>query len=373
MKRFLVLIVCAVTAACGSDGGPTGPTPPAHTVTAISPASGPVQGGTSVTITGTNFSSPAVVTLGGAFATNVTVVSPTSITAITPQRAVGTVDVAVRIGERTATLSNGFTYASGQAPVIQSLVARGTRSSQPERLADLGEEITVTATVQDPDTPAGSLTYEWTAPAGAFVGTGASVRWRAPEPPFATPGTVVLSLRVSDGANQATQTVTVRVHDSAREIGDMARLFLEDFSRQQLTPEQVVRNFWDGCGGKASELEDVRKNQRQYRIVQPPDPNGWTVGQPLVTISFGGICSFRARPGDGCASVAVRWYSECINPTLPNGDPECTLGQFSVAQGTDQVAARYAEDRWWLCESDFQGQSINLSTGIVSPGYLFKR
>ncbi|MBI3650152.1 MAG: DUF11 domain-containing protein [Acidobacteria bacterium] len=45
------------------------------TVTAISPVSGPVAGGTSVTITGTGFQAGATVTLGGTAATNITVVS----------------------------------------------------------------------------------------------------------------------------------------------------------------------------------------------------------------------------------------------------------------------------------------------------------
>ncbi|HEY33294.1 MAG TPA: hypothetical protein G4O10_09370, partial [Dehalococcoidia bacterium] len=41
----------------------------APTVTSISPTSGPAAGGTSVTITGTNFVNGATVTIGGASAT----------------------------------------------------------------------------------------------------------------------------------------------------------------------------------------------------------------------------------------------------------------------------------------------------------------
>ena len=49
-----------------------------------SPNSGPTAGGTAVTITGTNFAAGATVTFGGTAATNVVVVSSTSITATTP-------------------------------------------------------------------------------------------------------------------------------------------------------------------------------------------------------------------------------------------------------------------------------------------------
>jgi YVTN family beta-propeller protein len=62
----------------------------APTVTAVSPNSGPTSGGTAITITGTGFVSGATVvigqgtgTVGAIAATNVTVVSPTEITAVT--------------------------------------------------------------------------------------------------------------------------------------------------------------------------------------------------------------------------------------------------------------------------------------------------
>ena len=67
----------------------------APTVSSISPTSGPTTGGTSVTITGTNFVSGATVAFGGTAATGVTVVSSTTITATTPPMAAGTVPVKV--------------------------------------------------------------------------------------------------------------------------------------------------------------------------------------------------------------------------------------------------------------------------------------
>ena len=57
---------------------------PAPTVTTVSPATGPTTGGTSVTITGTNFTGATAVTFGGTAATSFTVNSATSITATTP-------------------------------------------------------------------------------------------------------------------------------------------------------------------------------------------------------------------------------------------------------------------------------------------------
>jgi hypothetical protein len=56
----------------------------APSVTGVSPPGGPIAGGTQITITGLNFYSDATVTVGGVAAT-VESISPTSITAVTPQ------------------------------------------------------------------------------------------------------------------------------------------------------------------------------------------------------------------------------------------------------------------------------------------------
>src|SRR5207244_12028033 len=61
----------------------------APTVSSVTPNSGPVGGGTAVTIAGTNFVSGAAVTFGGTAATGVAVVSPTQITATTPAQGAG--------------------------------------------------------------------------------------------------------------------------------------------------------------------------------------------------------------------------------------------------------------------------------------------
>ena len=81
------------------------------TVSSILPNIGPIAGGTAVTITGANFAAGATVTFGGAAATNVVIVSSTSITATTPAGAVGVVAVTVtNIGASSGSLANGFSY-----------------------------------------------------------------------------------------------------------------------------------------------------------------------------------------------------------------------------------------------------------------------
>jgi hypothetical protein len=96
-----------------SGGGGSG----APTVTSISPNTGSTAGGTSVTITGTNFVVGATVSIGGAPATNVTVSNSTSITAVTPAHSAGTVVVVVSNPDgQSGTLPGGFTYSAPPAP-----------------------------------------------------------------------------------------------------------------------------------------------------------------------------------------------------------------------------------------------------------------
>ncbi|WP_332801997.1 beta strand repeat-containing protein [Sphingomonas sp. RT2P30] len=90
------------------------------TVTAISPATGPVAGGTSVTITGTGFIGATAVTFGATPATGFTVNSPTQITATAPA-GTGTVDVRVTAVDGTSATSavDRFSYVS--TPIVTTL------------------------------------------------------------------------------------------------------------------------------------------------------------------------------------------------------------------------------------------------------------
>jgi len=96
-----------------SSGGTTPPT-----VSSVSPNSGSTAGGTAVTITGTNFSAGATVTFGMTAATSVVVVSPTSITAITPAGSAGAATVMVmNPGAQSGSLANGFTYIAAATAI----------------------------------------------------------------------------------------------------------------------------------------------------------------------------------------------------------------------------------------------------------------
>lgn len=371
-RRAVVALLAVMAAACVGKT-PSQPTSPGVFVSGISPSSGPTIGGTSVSITGANFSGGAAVTIGGAPATNVTLVDSSTLSATTGARAAGMGDIIVISGGRSAVLPGGFMYIDVQntPPSIVSLTAQGSRLNQPALFADLNEEINVVSSVTDAETAADQLTYQWTAEAGTFAGSGPSVTWRAPQN-IGTPATIPLKLTVIERfqtfdekaetggvverENSVSQSVTVRVHNSRKEIGDRTLEFLADFSNSTVLPETAVRNFSDSCGGKFTELQDVRRNRATYIITAS------RIGSPAVTLGFGGVCFDRILPpghrADACSVMSCGWTST-----------RRSTGVEEVSNGSCYLTAIYENSRWRLCDSDFEGTgTIN---GRVVPGLRF--
>ena len=89
----------------------------------LSPISGPVAGGTIVTILGSGFTGATSVTFGSTAATSFTINSDSQITATTPAHAAGVVSVVITTPGGTATGTNAFTY---NTPVIKSFTSSTT-------------------------------------------------------------------------------------------------------------------------------------------------------------------------------------------------------------------------------------------------------
>ncbi len=94
---------------------------PAPMVTALSTTSGPVAGGTKVTITGTGLTGATGVSFGGTAAASFTVDGATSITATAPAAGAGTVDVKVTTAGGTSATSAGDQFTFVAVPSVSSL------------------------------------------------------------------------------------------------------------------------------------------------------------------------------------------------------------------------------------------------------------
>jgi hypothetical protein len=108
------------------------------TVTSVSPAAGPTGGGTSVTITGTNFSGATAVTFG-ANPAKFTFKSVTQITAVAPASTAGTVHVAVTTPAGTSPTGSADQYTYVAAPAVTSVSPNAGPTSG-------GTSVTITGT-----------------------------------------------------------------------------------------------------------------------------------------------------------------------------------------------------------------------------------
>ncbi|HEV2968811.1 MAG TPA: IPT/TIG domain-containing protein [Pirellulales bacterium] len=198
----------------------------------VSPPSGDVAGGTTVTITGLNLLGATEVdfgsVLGGPKATSFTINSPTQITATSPAETAGTVDVTVVTpGERSAiSAADHFTYTSSAVPTVSSL-------SPSSGLVAGGTTVTITgtnltgATAVDFGSTAGTIVpgtdtgtqIVATSPAGA-AGAGAvdvtvvtlngtSATSPADQFTYQVPGPVVSLINPASGATSGGTIVTI--------------------------------------------------------------------------------------------------------------------------------------------------------------------
>jgi len=117
-----VQVTVANTTTAQAGTGSAAYTYAAPTVTGLSVTAGPAGVARSVTITGTNFTPTATVSVGATAATGVTYVSATQLTATLPAKAAGTYDVLVTTGAVTSSANppaDQYTYVV--APTVTSV------------------------------------------------------------------------------------------------------------------------------------------------------------------------------------------------------------------------------------------------------------
>src|SRR5438874_5881123 len=222
--------------------------------------------------------------------------------------------LAVACGSNTPTTPNPPDTGppvNNTPPVIGKFTVQGTRSNEPPNFADASEAVPVTVEVTDAESQTSDLKFNWSSDAGTFSGSGPKITWTAPSS-VSAPSTITLNLEVvetytSQGKsvqNTVTGSTTLSLHDSAKEVGDMAVQFLKDFSDTSITDvPHIMRNFQAGCYGTADETAQVANHITDFDVLTGD------VSQASTTVQFGGACPYRLKPGDACAQVRVHWIS----------------------------------------------------------------
>lgn len=225
-------------------------------------------------------------------------------------------------------------------PVIRSLSASDAR-------AEADVPITLTAAVEDLETPVANLTYTWTADTGTFSGTGATVTWVAGQD-AATPADVVLTLTVterytsgsSQAENKVSSTTTVRLNNSPRELRELSLRFLSDFANSNVSPETCVREFSDSCSGKRDEFLDVERNRHDYRILDSSlRHTSLSIAPNRLTATVHTACSFTSEV--------------IVDKPLDPGCQTCRKGDRGSTSGNCLTTNVYENGRWWLCSSTY--------------------
>jgi formylglycine-generating enzyme required for sulfatase activity len=182
------------------------------TVASVSPSSGSLAGGTTITVTGTNLSGATLVRVGSVNATGLTVVDATTLTCVTPAGAAGAKSVSVTTPGGTATRSNAFTHvyiaptiasispASGPESGGTSITITGTNllgASAVRIGGTLATGLTVvdatTLTCTTPAGTAGARDVQVTVPGGSVTRTGGFTYAAVPSIAGVSPGSGVLS------------------------------------------------------------------------------------------------------------------------------------------------------------------------------------
>ena len=219
-------------------------------------------------------------------------------------------------------------------PTIGSITLSDTRP-------EVGDIVQVTAEVT-PGKTSDRLEYHWTAGAGTFQGTGATVTWLAPKPDD-TPVDITITLEVVEktatAEAKASKSVDVRVHDSEDELGDMAMKFLKNFATSSVSADVCVQDFSDSCAGKQEEYQDIVWNRSDYLILDSS-----------LRLEEVDVHSDRKHAD---ISVACSFTSKQLACT--KGESPCVIGSVGTATGTCAMTGVYQQDRWWLCTSHFNG------------------
>ena len=225
-------------------------------------------------------------------------------------------------------------------------------SSSPRVEADLA--VTLTATVQDDETPIDQLVYTWsvTPARGTFSGNGRQVVWTSPhlQP---SPDVYTFSLTVTENftgpdgqpATNTVQSQPIAVHynDSYGDIARIGRRFLTElFPNYSLSPAQAVQDFSDSCPGKAEENENVGENRRFFHILSGSyDIKTMALNADRTSATVTGVCVFHDIPVSGPFA-----------------------GKSEKVTGTCLLTAVYENWNWYLCDSHFASLGPNVLDGL---------
>jgi hypothetical protein len=241
-------------------------------VTLVSPSSGPMSGGTTVTISGSNLASATAVDFGGTGATILSI-SAAQIVAVSPMGTAGVVDITVVTPGGTSPTSSAdhFTYVEVSAILAPVL------TQVPAQSVDVGQtfQLNLSQFAADPNTPPLPLTYILAsgAPAGASINqsTGVLTWILASNQQIGNDPITVLVADNGTPARTVSETFTVRVIDPGPPptVSD-AVVSTKKGLVITLTYSELVNSATAGNPANYLLTEPARKPKGAHKPARPP-------------------------------------------------------------------------------------------------------
>ncbi len=336
--------------------------PPTPTLTAVSPSSGPIAGGTTVTITGTNLTGAAAVDFGPTAATNLSCTS-TQCSVTSPAGAAGIVDVTVTTsgGTSAKTSADQFTYSSGSSPVSI------TTTSLPPATVGTAYSTTLSSS-------GGTPPYSWSVTSGSLP-TGLSLSASGTITGTPTAG-------YSGACNPLLSGFTVTVADSSSPAGSASLQLCLQVSNKLASVSGYWMLDWNGSVypfGSAKSYGDPASGFAYepppalppYIAIAPtPDGGGYWIlsctkgGCPVVD-NYGDAGSFTLSTPTGFSSpVAIAatpdgkgyWVATADGQVLTAGDAQSYGSPFeqglSLNKGIVSMAITPDGKGYWLLGGD---------------------
>jgi hypothetical protein len=306
---------------------------PTPTVSGVSPAAGPVAGGTSVVITGTNLTGATAVTLGTAGpATSFTVDSATQITATSPPATAGPVDVTISTAGGTSATGSGDKFTYTAAPTVSVTCTPGA--------VNLDDSTQCVATV--------------TSPAGSLPPTG-NVRFTSDTAgSFGSPGVCTLSGNggsSSCGLSYTPSAVGSGTHSiTATYAGDA--VYAAGSASTQVTVAARPTGVGVVCSPSSVEVADATSCTA---TVTDDGGSGGSAPTGTVTFSSSGQGSFGS--GGSCTLSSSGGSTGCAVSYTPS----------AVGSGTPTISAAYGGDAAHGADSGTTHITVAPSVPTCSP------